>query len=112
MPSGVAKQTHQYMYLLVMQFHVPQVKLHEFNLAIDRLVKWPVYSLHNSEGDDENIKFELIREWDDEQLMKSELEGLAYENLLGMIKVLGELTQSKIYNIPEETNLLQKQTLS
>lgn len=94
------------MYLLVMQFEVPNNKLYEFNLALGRLVKWPVYVLHSTESNAEKRKFELMREWDNEADMREELKSAAYENLTGMIKVLGQITLSKIYHVPEQTDLL------
>ncbi|MDM9632168.1 hypothetical protein [Robiginitalea aurantiaca] len=96
------------MYLFLLQFEVPTNKLYEFNLALGRLVKWPVYALHRTGGDQHKEKFEILREWDNSDIMKAELESQAFENLNGMIKVLGEITQSKIFHVSEQKDLLLK----
>lgn len=97
------------MYILLMQFEVPNDKLYEFNLALGRLVKWPVYTLHSTGSDQTKEKFELLREWDTRETMKNELDSSAFANLTGMIKVLGEITQSKIFQVSEQKDLLVEQ---
>lgn len=86
------------MYMIVLKFQIPNSKLHEFNLALERLVKWPVYVLYNDYGKTGFKVFEMIRKWNNNELMKMDLNSPEYENLMGAIKVLGEIIESNIYN--------------
>ncbi|NND16392.1 MAG: hypothetical protein HKN89_08715, partial [Eudoraea sp.] len=81
-------------------------KMYEFNLSLDRLVKWPVYVLH-SDGKHQGYKlFELLREWETKEAMDKELNSSDYENLMGTIKVLGEIKESHLYETVEHNELL------
>ena len=42
--------------------------------------------------------FELVRKWEGKALMEKDLNSSEYENLMGAIKVLGEINESNIYN--------------
>jgi hypothetical protein len=59
--------------------------------------------VNNSDG---NI-FEFIRNWDNREEMKKDLESQIFTNLMGVIKVLGHIQQSHIYNVTEEEDLLK-----
>jgi hypothetical protein len=96
------------MHLIVMRFQIPNAKIHEFNLALDRLVKWPVYALHGEEMNLNHKSFELVRNWENKTLMKNDLNSAEYKILMGAIKVLGEIKESHIYNTLENKNLLQE----
>lgn len=96
------------MYLFVLRFQIANTKLYEFNLAIGRLVKWPVYVLHNNDVSPTFKTFEMVRNWDTEALMKKDLKSAEYENLVGAIKVLGEIKESNIYNTIHKADLLQE----
>jgi hypothetical protein len=85
------------MYMLVLRFQIPNSKLHEFNLALERLVKWPVYTLYNNHRNISHKVFELLRKWESKALMEKDLNSPEYENLMGAIKVLGEINESNIY---------------
>ena len=86
------------MYMLVLRFQIPNSKLHEFNLALERLVKWPVYTLYTDHRNMGHKIFELLRKWESKAFMEKELNSPEYENLMGAIKVLGEIKESNIYN--------------
>lgn len=94
------------MYLFVMRFQIPNAKMYEFKLSLDRLIKWPVYVLH-SDGEDQEYKlFEILREWETKDAMNKDLDSFEYENLMGAIKVLGEIKESHIYETVENNELL------
>lgn len=97
-----------FMYLFVLRFQISNNKLYEFNLAMGRLVKWPVYVLHQNDNQTEFKTFELVRNWKSETLMKKDLNSAEYENLMGAIKVLGTIMESNIYNTILKADLLQK----
>lgn len=96
------------MYLLIILFEIPNNKLHEFNLALERLVKWPVYMLHNSESKSDNNTFEMVRQWKNEESMNKDLSSHMYQNLMGAVKVLGRIDSSHLYSTNERTDLLLK----
>jgi hypothetical protein len=80
--------------------------MYEFKLSLDRLIKWPVYVLH-SDGEDQEYKlFEILREWETKDAMNKDLDSFEYENLMGAIKVLGEIKESHIYETVENNELL------
>ncbi len=86
------------MYMIVLRFQIPSSKLQEFNLALERLVKWPVYVLYTDHRNLGYKVFELVRKWENKALMDKDLNSPEYENLMGAIKVLGEINESNIYN--------------
>ncbi len=86
------------MYMIVLRFQIPNSKLHEFNLAHRRLVRWPVYTLFNTETNTNHQVFEVLRKWENEVVMNKDLNSAEYHNLMGAIKVLGEIKESNIYN--------------
>ncbi len=96
------------MHLFVMKFQIPNTKIYEFNLALGRLVKWPVYVLHDNEGTTNYKDFKLIRSWENKALMKKDFDSAEYQNLMGAIKVLGEIKTSHVYDTIEDTSLLQE----
>ena len=95
------------MYLLLLRFEIPKNKLYEFNLALGRLVKWPVYALHTAESNGDSKIFEFIRNWNSKEEMQRDLESQVFINLMGVVKVLGHIIASNIYNVAEEENLLE-----
>ncbi|MDM9632718.1 hypothetical protein [Robiginitalea aurantiaca] len=96
------------MYLYVLRFHVFNKKLYEFNLALGRLVKWPVYVLRQNNDQAEYRTFELVRTWQNKGQMNHDLKSTEYGNLIGAIRVLGEITESNIYSTIHESNLLEE----
>ncbi len=96
------------MHLFVMKFQIPNTKIYEFNLALGRLVKWPVYVLHDNEVATNYKDFKLIRSWENKSLMKKDFDSAEYQNLMGAIKVLGEIKASHVYDTIENTSLLQE----
>lgn len=95
------------MYLLLIRFDIPKNKLYEFNLALGRLVKWPVYSLHTTVNNEKGKIFEFIRKWNTREEMENDLRSSIFTNLMGVVKVLGHIQQSHIYNVAEEEDLLK-----
>ena len=95
------------MYLLFMRFKIPKNKLYEFDLALGRLVKWPVYTLHTTLNNDDGKTFEFIRNWDNKEEMQKDLKSQIFTNLMGVVKVLGHIEQSHIYNVAEEEDLIK-----
>lgn len=95
------------MRFLFVQFEIPNNKIHEFDLAFHRLVKWPLYTLYESDVKTNRKTFELTRQWDNKEDMQRELASREFINMLGMIKVLGKVLQSDIYNITNQEDLLQ-----
>ncbi len=95
------------MYLFFLRFQIPKNKLYEFNLALGRLVKWPVYTLHTAVNNEAGKTFEFIRNWDNREEMQKDLESQIFTNLMGVVKVLGHIQQSHIYNVAEEEDLLK-----
>ena len=108
--SGMSKHTFKTntMYLFVLRFQIPNTKMHEFNLALNRLVKWPVYILYSDEAHTGYKLFEMLREWENEDVMKKDLSSAEYGNLMGAIKVLGKIKESHIYNAIENKDILQE----
>ena len=95
------------MYFLVMRFEIPNQKLQEFDIAFKRLVKWPVYSLYTTEEKANHRTFELLRSWESEQVMKEEINSQDFTNMIGMVKVLGSIIHSKVYDVASEENLFE-----
>lgn len=95
-----------------MRFEIPNPKLYEFDLTLDRLVKLPVYTLHRAESQADSKIFELVRHWDNKSLMDKELSSPEYLNLIGAIGILGEILESNIYNSLHHTDLLNEQSLN
>jgi len=77
--------------------------MYEFNLSLDRLVKWPVYVLHGDGQAQGHKLFELLRNWETEDAMKKDLASAQYANLMGAIKVLGEIIESHLYKTTENS---------
>ncbi|WP_136480623.1 hypothetical protein [Cognatitamlana onchidii] len=90
------------MYYLLLRFDIPTDKLYEFNLSMDRLVKWPVYALYTSNVNTEHKSFEFIKEWAKKENIKKDLDSPDFTNLMGAIEVLGFL---KHFNIHEGKTL-------
>ena len=95
------------MYLLLLRFEIPKNKLYEFDLAMGRLVKWPVYTLHTRQSNGNGKIFEFVRNWDSKEEMKVDLKSQIFTNLMGVIKVLGHILESNIYNVAAEENILE-----
>jgi hypothetical protein len=93
------------MYMLFLRFDIPKDKLYEFDLAIGRLVKWPVYSLYSSRPDDSKKSFEFIKEWTDKVDMQKDLDSPIFTNLMGAIKVLGFLNQFRVYETRQNQDI-------
>ena len=87
------------MFLLIMRFQIPLPKIYEFTLTMERLVKWPVYTLHSPSQGKDAKKFELIRSWTNESAMEKDLSSSEYRNLIGVIEILGSVVESKIYSV-------------
>jgi hypothetical protein len=71
-------------------------------------VKWPVYALHSEEVRAEDKVFKLIRNWENKEMMQKDLHSSEYQNLMGAIKVLGEIQDSHIYQTVENTEILEE----
>jgi len=93
------------MHLLLLRFTVPKSKLYEFDLALKRLVKWPVLKVHAHTGDANFETFEFIRTWNNQEEMQVDLSSPAFNNLVGAVKVLGQVEQSCIYRVEEQMDL-------
>jgi hypothetical protein len=93
------------MHLLLLRFTVPKSKLYEFDLALKRLVKWPVLKVQTHTPDTNFETFEFIRTWNNQEEMQADLSSHAFNNLVGAVKVLGQVQQSCIYRVEEESNL-------
>lgn len=96
------------MYLLYIRFQIPNSKLYEFNLAIKRLIKWPVYAEQISDSESNWKSFEIFRNYSTKEVMEKELNGAVYENLMGLVKVLGSLKESKLYEIKTKKDLINE----
>ena len=94
-------------YFMLMRFEIPNNKIQEFDLAFKRLVKWPVYTLYTTGGNAESKTFELVRNWDSKESMKKELDSRDFTNMIGMVKVLGNVLQSYIYDVANKADLLE-----
>ncbi|MGI9546190.1 MAG: hypothetical protein ACR2MM_03055 [Flavobacteriaceae bacterium] len=94
------------MRFLFVHFEIPNNKIHEFDLAFHRLVKWPLYTLYESEANADRKTFELTRQWENEEEMQRELDSREFTNMIGMIKVLGKVSQSDIYDVTSQEDLL------
>ncbi len=94
-------------YFLLMRFEIPNNKIQEFDLAFKRLVKWPVYTLYATSESSESKTFELVRNWDSKEEMKKELDSRDFTNMIGMVKVLGNVLQSYIYDVSNKADLLE-----
>lgn len=92
------------MHLLLLRFSVPKTKLYEFDLALERLVKWPVFRLQAPRVDTDQETFEFIRSWESSEDMQADLSSHTFNNLIGVIKVLGKVKQSNIYKVDEQTD--------
>ena len=90
------------MFFLKLSFEIPNAKLHEFNLATDHLINWPIYSTHNPKGTELKKEFLVIRTWADKNEMNTDTKSHLYENLIGAIKVLGKINSSHLYKAEEE----------
>jgi hypothetical protein len=90
------------MYFLTLSFEIPNAKLHEFNSATDHLKNWPIYSLHNTEVKELKKGFLVFRKWDDENEMNRDTKSHLYENLIGAIKVLGNINSYNVYTAEEK----------
>ena len=109
MAMCVEEDKYFLMNILLMRFEIPKNKLYEFDLALGRLVKWPVYTLHTTASDSQKKTFEFIRSWDSEEEMQKDLKSQIFVNLMGVVKVLGHVHQSQIYHVAEQRDLLQEQ---
>jgi hypothetical protein len=89
------------MNLLLLRFTIPKSKLYEFDLAVDRLVKWPVFKLHTT-SDLSFETFQFIRNWKSTEDMQTDLSSTTFNNLIGVIKVLGQIEQSNIFTVNEQ----------
>ena len=96
------------MHLFVMRFQIPNTKVSEFNLALDRLVKWPLFVLRGIGIPENHKEFQLVRRWDTKVLLKKDFESAEYENLMGAIKVLGEIKESHLYEAVENKQFLEE----
>ncbi len=97
------------MYFLTLSFEIPNAKLHEFNLATNHLINWPIYSLHNTLRKELKKEFLVFRKWADENEMTKDTKSHLYENLIGAIKVLGKINSYQLYTA-EEKNMNQINT--
>ncbi|MGB5693506.1 MAG: hypothetical protein WBM43_12945 [Flavobacteriaceae bacterium] len=98
-------------HFLLMRFEIPNNKIQEFDLAFKRLVKWPVYTLYATGENTESKTFELVRNWDSKEEMKMELDSRDFTNMIGMIKVLGDVLQSYIYDVSNRADLMEASEL-
>lgn len=83
--------------MLLLQFEIHKDKLHEFDIAVGRLVKWPMLTLYASPHESSSKSFEFIRQWATKKEMQQDLDSPMYENLIGAVKVLGNLKDMTIY---------------
>ncbi len=90
------------MYFLTLSFEIPNAKLHEFNIATDHLINWPIYSLHNTMKKELKKDFLVFRKWADENEMNTDTGSHMYENLIGAIKVLGKINNYELYMAEEK----------
>lgn len=95
------------MYFLFMRFIIPNDKIYEFDLAFRRLVKWPIYTLYKTNADQEQKTFELIRHWENREEMNRELVTREFSNMIGMVKVLGKVLQSDVYEVVDKEDVFQ-----
>ena len=95
------------MFFLLLRFEIPANKINEFDLAFRQIVKWPVYALYTIGEEAHTKTFELTREWESETEMQQELESPDFVNMIGMVRVLGNLLTSRLYNVSGESNILQ-----
>ena len=95
------------MYFLLIRFEIPINKLQEFDIAFKRLIKWPVYTLYTTEEKTNHRTFELMRSWKSEQVMKEEISSRDFTNMIGMVKVLGSIIHSQVYDVASEENLFE-----
>ena len=95
------------MYFLLMQFEIPNNKLQEFDIAFKRLIKGPVYTLYSADEKANKRTFELFRSWKSEQNMREEIKSKDFVNMIGMIKVLGTINHSQVYDVAKEENLFE-----
>ena len=94
------------MYCILLRFQIPNSKLQEFNVALNRLVKWPIYALYNDSINEDHKVFEFIRHYQNKALLDKDLESAEYQNLMGLIRVLGKFNESHLYNTTENTEPL------
>ena len=94
-------------HFLLIRFEIPNNKIQEFDIAFQRLVKWPVYTLYTVGQKGDHKTFELTRNWDSYKDMREELGSQQFVNMIGMIKVLGNILESQVYDISKEENLFE-----
>jgi hypothetical protein len=95
------------MYFFLLRFEIPAHKINEFDLAFQKMVKWPVYSLYAVGEKTGHQTFELLRDWQSEAEMKQEVESPDFINMIGMVRVLGNVIQSRLYSVASEKNPLE-----
>jgi hypothetical protein len=90
-----------------MRFEIPTNKIQEFDIAFSRLVKWPVYTLYTTKDQNDHKTFELLLYWDSEEEMKKELNSRDFTNMIGMVRVLGNVLQSQVFDISKQADLME-----
>ncbi len=91
------------MHFMLLRFNIPKSKVLEFDLALERLIKLPIYiQKFPSETSGSEATFEMVKKWDTEVLMKKDIEGAPFKNLFGAVKVLGEIQEFSIYEANEK----------
>ncbi|MEN8800198.1 MAG: hypothetical protein ABF293_13160 [Flavobacteriaceae bacterium] len=98
-------------YFLLMRFEIPNNKIHEFDLAFKRLVKWPVYTLYTTNENTDSKTFEFIRNWESKEEMEKEFDSGDFTNMFGMVKVLGNVLESYIYDVSNRADLMETSAL-
>jgi hypothetical protein len=94
--------------MMLLQFEIHKDKLYEFDIAVGRLVKWPMLTLYDSRLESSSKPFEFIRQWTTQKEMQQDLASPMYQNLIGAVKVLGNLKDIAIY----ETTPLDSQLIA
>ena len=90
------------MYLLLLRFEIPSKKISEFDLAFRQIIKWPLYTLYSAGEQAQTRTFELMREWGSKNEMQQELDSPEFVNMIGMVRVLGDVVQSRLYSVSDE----------
>ena len=98
-------------FFLLMRFRIPNNKIHEVDLAFKRLVKWPVYTLYTTKENADSKTFEFIRDWESKEEMEKELASGDFTNMIGMVKVLGNVLESYIYDVTNRADLMETSAL-
>lgn len=101
---AITKQSTK-MYMLLLQFEIHKDKLYEFDIAMGRLVKWPMFTLYGSPIESPTKSFEFVKQWSNKTDMQQDLDSPIYENLIGAVKVLGNLNEAVIYETKPLDNL-------